>query len=156
MEKIAVVFWSLILCGISGCTVGTFFERADTERPVVSTSSQSYEEDEIKSLDTIYFDYDKSNINPSDIAKFKILSEDLKKDSSLKVRIEGHCDERGTREYNLSLGERRANSVREILIINGISNNRIITVSYGEERPVSAGSNEVSWSKNRRALIKIF
>ena len=79
MEKIAVVFWSLILCGIRGCTVGTFFERADTERPVVSTSSQFYEEDEIKSLDTIYFDYDKSNINPSDIEKYKILSEDLKR-----------------------------------------------------------------------------
>jgi len=80
----------------------------------------------------------------------------MKSNLSLKIRIEGHCDERGTREYNLALGEKRANAVAEILALNGISSNRIFTVSYGEERPVSEGSNESAWSKNRRAVLKIF
>ena len=72
------------------------------------------------------------------------------------MRVEGHCDERGTREYNLALGERRANAIAELLIINGVSRANIMTVSYGEEKPSARGSNESSWSKNRRALIKTF
>ncbi|MAM44068.1 MAG: hypothetical protein CMF93_07115 [Candidatus Marinimicrobia bacterium] len=77
------------------------------------------------------------------------------KSSSSKVRIEGHCDERGTREYNLALGEKRANAVSELLQVNGVSSNSITTVSYGEEKPVAYGSNESSWSKNRRAVVKV-
>ena len=77
-------------------------------------------------------------------------------DNDLSVRVEGHCDERGTREYNLALGEQRAKTVAELLIINGVSSNKISTVSYGEEKPAVSGSNENSWSKNRRALVKTF
>ena len=76
--------------------------------------------------------------------------------NSSRIRIEGHCDERGTREYNLALGEKRANKVSEFLQVNGVSSNRITVVSYGEEKPVSYGSDESSWSKNRRAVIKIY
>ena len=78
------------------------------------------------------------------------------KKEGLSVRIEGHCDERGTREYNLALGENRAKTVAELLVINGVSSSKISTVSYGEEKPVASGSNENSWSQNRRALIKTF
>ena len=104
----------------------------------------------------IFFDYDSYLLTSMAESTLDLQVTWMDENPDKFILIEGHCDERGTREYNLALGERRANSVREILIINGISNNRIITVSYGEERPVSAGSNEVSWSKNRRALIKIF
>ena len=78
------------------------------------------------------------------------------KDNGLSVRVEGHCDERGTREYNLALGEQRAKTVAELLIINGVPSSKISTVSYGEEKPAASGSNENSWSKNRRALVKTF
>ena len=78
------------------------------------------------------------------------------KDNDLSVRVEGHCDERGTREYNLALGEQRAKTVAELLIINGVPSSKISTVSYGEEKPAASGSNENSWSKNRRALVKTF
>ena len=76
--------------------------------------------------------------------------------NGLNVRVEGHCDERGTREYNLALGESRANAIAELLIINGVSKANIMTVSYGEEKPSARGSNEKSWSQNRRALITTF
>ena len=76
----------------------------------------------------------------------------LRKNSNVNVVVEGHADERGTREYNLALGERRANSAKDYLMTYGISSNRISVLSYGKERPVDAGSNPLSWSKNRRSV----
>ncbi len=76
----------------------------------------------------------------------------LRKNSDVNVVIEGHADERGTREYNLALGERRANAAKDYLMTYGISSNRISVISYGKERPVDSGSNPLSWSKNRRAV----
>ena len=76
----------------------------------------------------------------------------LRDNSNINIVIEGHADERGTREYNLALGERRANSAKDYLITYGISADRISVISYGKERPVDAGSNPLSWSKNRRSL----
>jgi peptidoglycan-associated lipoprotein len=76
----------------------------------------------------------------------------LRKNSSMNVVLEGHADERGTREYNLALGERRANSAKDYLMTYGISSNRISIISYGKERPVDSGSNPLSWSKNRRSV----
>jgi peptidoglycan-associated lipoprotein len=76
----------------------------------------------------------------------------LRKNSDINVVLEGHADERGTREYNLALGERRANSAKDYLMTYGISSNRISTLSYGKERPVDSGSNPLSWSKNRRSV----
>ena len=76
----------------------------------------------------------------------------LRKNSDINVVLEGHADERGTREYNLALGERRANSAKDYLMTYGISSNRISVLSYGKERPVDAGSNPLSWSKNRRSV----
>ena len=76
----------------------------------------------------------------------------LRKNSSINVVLEGHADERGTREYNLALGERRANAAKDYLMTYGISENRISVISYGKERPVDSGSNPLSWSKNRRSV----
>ena len=76
----------------------------------------------------------------------------LRKNSSINVVLEGHADERGTREYNLALGERRANSAKDYLMTYGISSDRISVISYGKERPVDAGSNPLAWSKNRRSV----
>ena len=76
----------------------------------------------------------------------------LRKNSSINVVLEGHADERGTREYNLALGERRANSAKDYLMTYGISSDRISVISYGKERPVDSGSNPLAWSKNRRSV----
>ena len=78
----------------------------------------------------------------------------MKRNAKITISIEGHADERGTREYNLALGQRRAESVSNYLIANGINGNRLITKSYGEERPLSLGSNNSAWAKNRRVEIK--
>ena len=76
----------------------------------------------------------------------------MRKNPDITVVLEGHADERGTREYNLALGERRANSAKDYLMTYGISSNRISVISYGKERPVDSGSNPLAWSKNRRSV----
>jgi peptidoglycan-associated lipoprotein len=102
-------------------------------------------------LKDIHFDFDKYDVRPMDA---EILMENaalLKKRASMKVQIEGYCDERGTEEYNLALGERRANSTKKSLVSLGISPDRISTISYGEERPLDPRHNEEAWARNRRA-----
>jgi peptidoglycan-associated lipoprotein len=102
-------------------------------------------------LKDIHFDFDKYDIRPGDASILKENAELLKKYPKVKIQIEGHCDERGTNEYNLALGERRANSTKNYLTSLGISSERISTISYGEERPLDPGHNEEAWAKNRRA-----
>ena len=79
----------------------------------------------------------------------------LNDNKTVKIRLEGNCDERGTNEYNMALGDRRANSVRQFLMDYGISDSRITTISFGEERPIDPGHNEDAWAKNRRCDFKI-
>jgi peptidoglycan-associated lipoprotein len=107
--------------------------------------------DEAKFRDSIvYFDFDRSTIRSSEQSKIELVSEHLKNNSTHKVKLEGHCDERGTEGYNLSLGDRRAQSVRDYLINLGISADRVGTTSWGELRPAQMGQNEAAWSANRR------
>jgi peptidoglycan-associated lipoprotein len=101
-----------------------------------------------------YFAFDSSNLTPEAIASLDAHIAVLKTTNST-VRLEGHTDERGTREYNLALGERRANSVRDYMVLNGISNVRIEAISYGEERPIAYGSDEASWAQNRRVELVV-
>ena len=102
---------------------------------------------------TIYFDYDISEIR-SDYRDVVIAhGEYLAANPSARVTVEGHCDERGSREYNIALGERRANAVRQLMTLMGASGQQIRTVSYGEERPVAEGHNESAWQLNRRVEI---
>jgi peptidoglycan-associated lipoprotein len=143
-----------IISGLSACT-STSIERTSDVKAVSASATNVYSESSLTSSSTVYFSYDNYNIDSIGSDKIKSLAEIVKK-NGLNIRVEGHCDERGTREYNLALGERRANAIAELLIINGVSKINIMTVSYGEEKPSARGSNEESWSKNRRALIKTF
>ncbi len=105
-------------------------------------------------LETVfYFDFDSSVLKPQ--SRQALLAQaDRLKQSGASVRLEGHADERGSREYNLALGERRANAVRDFLVLQGVSRGKIETVSYGEERPARSGSTETSYSANRRTELK--
>lgn len=104
------------------------------------------------SSDRIFFDTDKSDIDAEDQATLQSQAAYLKQFANVRVTIEGHADERGTREYNLALGERRANAAKNYLASLGIDAGRISTISYGKERPEALGSDEASWAKNRRAV----
>ena len=98
----------------------------------------------------IYFDFDKSDLKPETQEVLKSKAEWLRKNPGESVIIEGHCDERGTNEYNLALGDRRAQSAKKFLNDLGIAESRLTTISYGEERPADPRHNETAWSKNRR------
>lgn len=99
----------------------------------------------------IFFDTDKFDVDATDAAALRTQADWLKRYSSKRATIEGHADERGTRDYNIALGERRANSAKNYLVSLGIDAGRLATVSYGKERPVALGSNEQAWAQNRRA-----
>src|SRR3954454_7137068 len=105
---------------------------------------------EILQADTVHFDYDSALIRASEKSKVTAVADYLKANSANAVLIEGHCDERGTEEYNRALGERRALALREELLGLGIDPKRIDTRSYGEDKPVDPGHNEAAWAKNRR------
>ena len=103
----------------------------------------------------VYFDYNKYNIKPSEAPILTEIADWLSNNSSKHLLVEGHCDERGSNEYNLALGEQRSLSVRRYLINLGIEASRLHTVSYGEERPAEYGQSEDVWSKNRRSEFLI-
>lgn len=105
-----------------------------------------------RGADTIYFDTDRFNIDSTDAAALQTQAQWLLRYPDKRATIEGHCDERGTRDYNLALGERRANAAKNFLVGLGVNPARLTTVSYGKERPVALGSNETAWAQNRRAV----
>ena len=117
--------------------------------------SQAHFAQQMNGRDTIYFDTDRYNIDSEDQAALQAQAQYLSQYSSARATVEGHADERGTREYNLALGERRANAAKNYLVSLGIPANRINTVSYGKERPKATGSNEAAWAQNRRAVTVI-
>ena len=106
-------------------------------------------------LPIIYFDFDKSNLKQPAVAKLDNVADFMSKNADANIRIEGHCDERGTSEYNLALGDRRANSAKKYLVDLGVSAERLSTISYGEEKPADPGHDEAAWAKNRRDEIKL-
>jgi len=110
----------------------------------------------VAALKEVYFDFDKYDIRPEDAKTLDANATWLKSNAENLVLIEGHCDERGTNEYNLALGERRAKATMNYLVSQGIQANRITIISYGEERPVCNEKTEACWAKNRRAnfLVK--
>ncbi|NDA08400.1 MAG: peptidoglycan-associated lipoprotein Pal [Alphaproteobacteria bacterium] len=109
-------------------------------------------EELIKVGDKVYFEYDSSALSDASKATLAAQAAFLKANPSIRITVEGHCDERGTREYNLALGERRASAARDYLVAQGIDNARIKTISYGKERPAFVGSNPYAYSKNRRSV----
>lgn len=108
-----------------------------------------------KISDRVFFDFNKDNLTEEAISVLDATAEWLNKNPDVKLLIEGHTDERGTKEYNIGLGQRRASSVKKYLESKGIDAARIKIISYGKERPEFAGSNEEAWSKNRRAVSVI-
>jgi len=110
---------------------------------------------ETKLLKDIHFDFDKYEVRREDEAILKENAGFLKNNPKMKIQIEGHCDERGTVEYNLALGERRASNTKKYLVLLGIPSDRISTISYGKERPLDKGHHEEAWAKNRRAHVVV-
>ncbi len=104
----------------------------------------------------VFFDYDSAQVASSERSKLDAVAEYLRGNDSVGLVVEGHCDERGSNEYNLALGERRAQAVRAYVIGLGIAAERIKTVSYGEEQPAAFGHDESSWSQNRRASFSLY
>ena len=105
--------------------------------------------------DRVFFGYDKSDLTSSAQSTLDSQALWLQKYPSVRVTVEGHCDERGTREYNLALGERRASSVKDYLVARGIDGGRISTISYGKERPTALGNNKGAWMQNRRGVTVV-
>ena len=148
----------------SGSSSATSSSSGSTSSASASTasdsgSSYSYDTDPrtalIKVGDRVLFGYDSSELDDEDRSVLDNQAEFLNQNPSLQVTIEGHCDERGTREYNLALGEKRASSVKDYLTSLGINSDRISVVSYGKERPQVLGSNKAAWSMNRRSVTTI-
>lgn len=121
-----------------------------TQEPVVETPT---EPEPVVPLDNVvYFDFDQSLLKP-ETRELLIQHADRLRDATQSVRLEGHADELGTREYNLALGERRANAVRDFLVLQGVDANSLEVISYGEERPAQSGSSESARAMNRRVVI---
>lgn len=124
-----------------------------TLRPEPAPAVWPYPNSDVEPFAIVYFDFDRYDLKPDAKNTLANVIPLLKNFPDKKVIVEGHCDERGTVEYNLALGERRAYSVKQYLVQAGIPESRIETISYGEERPVDPGHNEEAWAKNRRAAI---
>lgn len=114
--------------------------------------SQAHFEDAVNGQNVIFFDTDRFNIDSADAAALQSQAQYLARYSQVRITVEGHADERGTREYNLALGERRANAAKNYLVSLGVDASRVATVSYGKERPVALASNAQAWAQNRRAV----
>jgi peptidoglycan-associated lipoprotein len=134
----------------------------EPEQPTVTTEELSANMDELNTtaqskgwIQDAFFDYDSSSLSASAQDALSVTANWLKAHPDYKILIEGHCDERGTEQYNLALGDRRANMAKDYLSTLGVDASRSKTVSYGEERPFDSGHDDAAWAKNRRAHIVI-
>ena len=132
--------------------------RGSSAQTSAGSGSGQLSQEEIRAQNALrqtvfYFDFDIAEFKTADRDTLTFHARDLAANPGKRIRLEGHADERGTREYNLALGERRGNGILNYLIVNGASRSQIEVVSYGEERPAQTGSNENAWSRNRRVEI---
>ena len=127
----------------------------DKKKSLFAQAKQTASDKLIAVGDRVLFDYDSAKLDSSAKIMLDAQSRFLRANTDLNFIVEGHCDERGTREYNLALGEQRATAVRDYLVIQGIDPDRIKVISYGKEKPAVVGSNSMAWSKNRRAVTII-
>jgi peptidoglycan-associated lipoprotein len=159
--KLVALSGALILAGCASKpkpTVEAAPPAAPQESQAAPTSSiipGSAEDLRVNVGDTVHFDYNKYEVLDADRSVLQRQAAWLAKYPSVRVTIEGHCDERGTREYNLALGARRANAVKEYLVSLGVSTGRVETISYGKERPMCTESDESCWAQNRRGVTTI-
>ncbi|MEN6615777.1 MAG: peptidoglycan-associated lipoprotein Pal [Syntrophorhabdus sp.] len=150
-----ILLVALIGISLGGC--GCFWQQMKGETPPPAAEPAKVQPPEKKvevpvpaPMKDIYFDFDKYNIRDTDAAILKENMNWLNANKGKKVRIEGHCDERGTVEYNLVLGQKRADSAKNFLVNLGADSRTLETVSYGKEKPIDPGHNEAAWAKNRR------
>ena len=163
-KKKSIFLISFILISVS-CSTTNVTEEAVYDS-VVSSVEVSVKDDKNKADEVydysskaimanavVYFGFDQYTLSSKSIQTLRSIAQVMEDNKDLEITVSGHADERGTREYNLALGQRRGEAVRDYLLLNGISKNRITVKSYGEEYPLVKGSNESSWAKNRRAEI---
>jgi peptidoglycan-associated lipoprotein len=168
LSVVGTIFACVLVAGLAGC-------KGKKDKPMITTDLNANDSSSIggegrggeglpddidmevllfnpdRGLQLVYFDYDSYELRADALATLRTNAEKLRQAPNAIIQIEGHCDERGTQEYNLALGEKRALAVRSHLMNLGISGDRMITISYGEEDPVAYGSGESAWSQNRRA-----
>ena len=157
-KTFAVIFMVAFLAACSGNTKQNEASQEAERRAQEAAAEAQRKEERLRDAisaagDIIYFAYD-SSVMTTEGRRVADAHIALLQTKNSNVKLEGHTDERGTREYNLALGERRANAVRDYMVVNGVSSGRIETVSYGEEDPMAMGSGEASWSQNRRVAIQ--
>ena len=154
--KIVAAITAVLLLGACASSEKPATEGAGSSTTGNGTAGQaapgSVEEFQVSVGDRVFFDYDSYEIRTDAQDTLKKQAAWLQQYGQYTVTIEGHCDERGTREYNLALGERRANAVKNYLVALGVNANRIQTISYGKERPENPGHDEVAFSQNRRGV----
>ncbi len=156
--KFLTVFAAAVLlaaCSTAGSGSGGASSGGASTATVTGPVPGSQEHLVVNVGDRVFFDLDKSDLKPEARATAESVATWMNSYPAVAVTIEGHADERGTREYNLALGERRANSVRDYLVALGVNANRLSTISYGKERPAVLGSNEDSWTQNRRGVFVV-
>ncbi len=139
-------------CASKKTVVEEEYDVIETQNQAGQMNKSNKNIEEVDVPDRVYFGFDKYNISDDSAEILNVQAEWLKADTSINIIIEGHCDERGTREYNLALGQRRADAVKRYLVNKGVNANRIKTISYGKERPVFVGTGEAVWAKNRVAI----
>jgi peptidoglycan-associated lipoprotein len=170
MNKTVLIGMSALALTIGACAKRTPPPAATTEPPAAvtnpnSTDPNSLEVVELPALqadlvakagsDTVYFGTDEYSLDQATPVTLAAQARWLMANPNVRASIEGHCDERGTREYNQALGERRANAVRDFMVAQGVPTSRLVVTSWGKERPVATGSNEEAWAQNRRAVTVI-
>ncbi|MFQ3339847.1 MAG: peptidoglycan-associated lipoprotein [Gammaproteobacteria bacterium] len=152
-----IVIFTIVLssCSSMNVTEETLYNRdvQTVQASVADDASIDYETKAIFTNATVLFEFDSFNLSSKSIQTLKGAVAAMKSNSAIKITISGHADERGTREYNLALGQRRAESVKDYFALNGINKSRVSVKSYGEERPLAYGTDEISYAKNRRAEI---
>ena len=155
MEPISIFLISILACLGSGCANDVADDvSASSYASVSGQSAQMGPKMDVNLPDKVYFEFDNFDLGDDAMDTLDQYIRFAKRAKA--IRLEGHCDERGTREYNLALGEKRAIEVKNYLIIKGISSSKIKVISYGEEKPIDINSNENAWKKNRRVEISLF
>lgn len=149
MKKLLSLFVAIVaLSGCSSLSESSLFGGSECESIEARDFMANAE-------DRVFFAFDSSAISADSAEILNTQVKWLKKHKNVNVIVQGYCDERGTREYNLALGERRANAVKQYLVSQGIAADRISTISYGKERPAVLGNNEAAWAQNRRAITVV-
>ncbi len=157
MRKLMLLCWVIAAFSVSGCGSKSSEIAVDTESGSEqydssgSDSASALLEEARRMVKDVFFQYDSAELEPDAVSQLKNNAEWLNQNRTISAMIEGHCDERGTSEYNMALGEKRAETTKSFLVRAGVEASRLETVSFGEERPFDSGHTEAAWSKNRRA-----